>query len=515
MRLLSSADPHVRFNSCNEPIALAGGYAVLSHVWQDIEQSYAEIAALEQEFAPVSDPRLSVKVRKCCRLAQAHGLPWFWVDAPCIDQTNSAELSEAISSMYEWYAQASVCFAHLPDVPSGDHVRAPGSAFRKSVYFRRAWTLQELIAPRRVVFLSADWTVIGDKHELADLLEEITGIDQDVLTFRRPLSDVSVADRLSWALHRNARRPEDIAYCLMGLFGIHMAPLYGEGAYKPGSSRSGFRGANLGAEHALRKLPHRSHLYACATLSLNNTPLHLPRYISSFLASSITKRQCRLRRPSSYGRGSFSRLLAASPSSRAVRSRGYPASRVFPGSRGSGATAHAAITALRDPTRVRRSERLVLPPPNRLLFSSCTVFATSSRPQYSTHVPHALYIYDRYFLLNRALCHYRDTRQHTALLRLAYLPPATVSSISRWAPAISLSSRRSLPALRLLLMDLCIDQVHILLLYTSVAIHCSRSRPALSFRSVRSCIKLTRKSKASASYHVVEHKSQWTPIHAT
>lgn len=134
--------------------------------------------------------------------------------------------------MYEWYAQASICFAHLPDVPSEDNIRASGSAFRKSVYFRRAWTLQELIAPRRVLFLSADWTVLGDKHELADLLEEITGIDRDVLTFRRRLSDVSVADRLSWALHRNARRPEDIAYCLMGLFGIHMAPLYGEGAYK-------------------------------------------------------------------------------------------------------------------------------------------------------------------------------------------------------------------------------------------------------------------------------------------
>lgn len=232
MRVLSSADPHVRFNLCNEPIALDGGYAVLSHVWQDVEQSYAEIVALEQNLAPINDPRLSIKVRKCCRLARAHGFPWFWVDAPCIDQTNSAELSEAISSMYEWYAQASICFAHLPDVPSDDLIRAPGSAFRKSVYFRRAWTLQELIAPRRVVFLSADWTVLGDKQELADLLEEITGIDRDVLTFRRPLSDVSVADRLSWASHRNARRPEDVAYCLMGLFGIHMAPLYGEGGYK-------------------------------------------------------------------------------------------------------------------------------------------------------------------------------------------------------------------------------------------------------------------------------------------
>ncbi|EIW56087.1 HET-domain-containing protein, partial [Trametes versicolor FP-101664 SS1] len=207
-------------------------YAILSHVWQDVEQSFYEMAALEDAHATVDDPRVSIKARECCRLAQTYGLPWVWIDAPCIDKRNSAELSEAIRSMHGWYAKASICFAYLADVErpaDPDLIRAPKSAFRGSAYFRRAWTLQELLAPRRVVFLYADWSVLGEKHDLADVLEETTGIDRDVLTFHRPLSAFSVAHRLSWGSGRDARRPEDKAYCLMGLFDIHMSIRYGEG----------------------------------------------------------------------------------------------------------------------------------------------------------------------------------------------------------------------------------------------------------------------------------------------
>ncbi|KAL1939302.1 hypothetical protein VTO73DRAFT_10105 [Trametes versicolor] len=231
MRLLSSTDKHVRFQSFDGPSAVDGGYAILSHVWEDTEQPYHEMASLEQTSATVDDPRVSSKTRECRRLAETYDLPWFWIDTPCIDKRNSAELSEAIRSMYDWYAQASICFVYLADVerPSDpDLNRSPGSAFRGSAYFRRAWTLQELLAPRRVVFLYADWSELGDKHDLADVLEEITGIPRDVLTFRRPLSDFSVAHRLSWASGRDARRLEDKAYCLMGLFGIHMSVRYGE-----------------------------------------------------------------------------------------------------------------------------------------------------------------------------------------------------------------------------------------------------------------------------------------------
>lgn len=230
MRMLSSMDSRVRFRSFNSLRAVIGDYAVLSHVWNGVEQSYQEIARLERAGVAVNDARLCFKVRECLRLAQVYRCPWVWMDAPCIDKRSSADISESIRSMFKWYSHSSVCFAYLADVPSNsDPIDAPGSAFRRSKYFLRGWTLQELIAPRRVVFLAKDWTVLGDKHDLAGLLEEITGIDADVLTFRRSLSDISVARRLSWASRRETSLPEDMAYCLMGLFDIHMPVLYGEG----------------------------------------------------------------------------------------------------------------------------------------------------------------------------------------------------------------------------------------------------------------------------------------------
>lgn len=228
-RFLSASHPYVKFGSFDHGKVAACGYVILSHVWQDVEQLHEDVFRFERETTAANDPRLSVKIRECHRLARAYGFDWFWIDAPCIDQKNSVELSEAIRSMYHWYASASICFAHLPDVPSHDPIRESGSAFRRSVYFKRGWTLQELIAPPRVIFLSSEWTVLGEKDGLADLLEEITGIDQDVLTLRRPVADVSVARRLSWASLRETRRVEDQAYCLMGLFDICMPVLYGEG----------------------------------------------------------------------------------------------------------------------------------------------------------------------------------------------------------------------------------------------------------------------------------------------
>lgn len=222
-------DSILRFKWFNVPSEVDIGYAVLSHVWRHLEQSFQEAFGLAQEHAAVDDERVSAKVQGCHRLARAYGVPWLWVDAPCIDSRNSAEVSEAITCMYDWYAHASICFAYLPDVPPNDTIRAPNSAFRRSIYFKRGWTLQELIAPRRVVFLAEDWTPIGEKHEFADVLEEITGIDRGILTFDITFEDVSVARRLSWASNRQTTRVEDKAYCLLGLFDIQMPLIYGEG----------------------------------------------------------------------------------------------------------------------------------------------------------------------------------------------------------------------------------------------------------------------------------------------
>jgi hypothetical protein len=145
----------------------------------------------------------------------------------CINKNSSAELSEAINSMFQWYQEAQVCYAYLADVSSdrqGYYV--VNAAVRRSRWFTRGWTLQELLAPATVIFLSESWVEIGTKSSFADTISSATGIARsDMANFR----DANVAVKMSWAANRETTRTEDIAYCLMGLFGVNMPLLYGEG----------------------------------------------------------------------------------------------------------------------------------------------------------------------------------------------------------------------------------------------------------------------------------------------
>ena len=175
------------------------------------------------------DHRLSAKIREACAVARSNGYRYIWIDSCCIDKSSSSELSEAINSMYEWYGRADVCYAYLADVPPGADHQAEDSAFRKSRWFTRGWTLQELIAPRRVEFLSKDWAPVGSKHVLVRLVESVTKINSNALLHLESLDKFSVAQRLSWAANRETTRREDRAYSLLGIFDIHMPTLYGEG----------------------------------------------------------------------------------------------------------------------------------------------------------------------------------------------------------------------------------------------------------------------------------------------
>ncbi|TBU25371.1 hypothetical protein BD311DRAFT_501465 [Dichomitus squalens] len=175
------------------------------------------------------DAKLSRKIREACKVARDAGHRYLWIDSCCIDKTSSSELSESINSMYQWYGRAKVCFAHLADVPAGEDPRAGQSAFRRSRWFTRGWTLQELIAPSAVKFLSQDWIAIGTKATLGYVIEEITGIPIALLLRVKSLGDFSVAQRLSWAGQRETSRKEDKAYSLLGIFSINMPTLYGEG----------------------------------------------------------------------------------------------------------------------------------------------------------------------------------------------------------------------------------------------------------------------------------------------
>ncbi|KAI0350690.1 HET-domain-containing protein [Trametes cingulata] len=228
MHLLCTADGRLRHFSSPRSLPPGERYAILSHVWSDDgEQSFQELKALIESGGSLR--KASAKVREFCRFARSQGYHWVWIDSCCIDKTSSAELSEAINAMYRWYADAHVCYAYLADVSDQEDPRRVSSTFRRSKWFTRGWTLQELIAPRFLVFLSKTWTVIGTKSSLARTIEEVTGVDRDVLTFAKPLEAVSVARRMSWAAGRQTSRLEDEAYSLMGIFGVYMPTIYGEG----------------------------------------------------------------------------------------------------------------------------------------------------------------------------------------------------------------------------------------------------------------------------------------------
>jgi hypothetical protein len=208
-----------------------GSYVILSHTWGNDEVSF-------QEFADLDFARRKAgfaKIEKTCQLAKSRSIRYAWVDTCCIDKTSSAELSEAINSMFRWYQNADVCLAFLFDLAHREWGATPIlltlEILEQCRWFRRGWTLQELIAPLNVEFYDASWDQIGNKEStsLVAILSKITGIQHFALTMPTFFRIVPVGTRMRWAANRETTRPEDMAYCLLGLFDINMPLLYGEG----------------------------------------------------------------------------------------------------------------------------------------------------------------------------------------------------------------------------------------------------------------------------------------------
>lgn len=196
-------------------------YGILSHRWQNEEISYQDvISGCAQRREAYS------KLAKFCRQCAKDELSHAWIDTCCIDQSSSAELSEAINSMFRWYQNAAKCYVYLHDYDRNSDV---GSfSFLNSEWFERGWTLQELIAPNAVHFYDCNWREFGSRQQLCIEIARTTRIPIDVLHGEDP-ANYSVAQRLSWAAKRQTTRLEDQAYCLLGLFDINMPMLYGEG----------------------------------------------------------------------------------------------------------------------------------------------------------------------------------------------------------------------------------------------------------------------------------------------
>lgn len=201
-------------------------YAILSHTWGAVED---EVSFRDIQGENIKeDKRGYFKLEGCCRHAKEDKLKYAWIDTCCINKDSSTELDEAIRSMFRWYREASRCYVYLSDVPTGDKPRDPSSKFRSSRWFRRGWTLQELLAPKHLCFYDQTWTSLEQKTKLAGVIEGITCIPSPFIR-GVPLDNASVAQRLSWAANRATKKEEDMAYCLLGIFGVSMPMMYGEG----------------------------------------------------------------------------------------------------------------------------------------------------------------------------------------------------------------------------------------------------------------------------------------------
>ncbi|KAK1622926.1 heterokaryon incompatibility protein-domain-containing protein [Colletotrichum phormii] len=224
-------------------------YAILSHTWGSEEVIFEDIRTPNQ--TSLRQKAGWPKIGGSCALALKDGLDWIWIDTCCIDKSSSSELSEAINSMFRWYREAEICYAYLEDVPplkyasiigfpnlaadlDSDHIVAienDQKTFLGSRWFTRGWTLQELVAPEKVDFYASNWSFLGTRVDLADVIHKHTMIDKEALELKgaQKLSNFTVWNRMQWAASRETTRVEDTAYCLLGIFEINMPLLYGEG----------------------------------------------------------------------------------------------------------------------------------------------------------------------------------------------------------------------------------------------------------------------------------------------
>jgi len=137
--------------------------------------------------------------------------------------------------MFQWYKDSVVCYAYLADVSdikerestdfmdgeSADFTNSGTMAFQRSKWFTRGWTLQELLAPKHLIFIGNRWNILGTKSDLGDVITSITKIPRKILN-GATLNTVATACKMSWVSGRVTTRPEDIAYCLLGLFDVNM-----------------------------------------------------------------------------------------------------------------------------------------------------------------------------------------------------------------------------------------------------------------------------------------------------
>jgi hypothetical protein len=209
-------------------------YAIASHRWDEHEATYTDVRDAQNTSSSGYQ-----KVKDFAKYVKTHvaGIEWLWIDTCCINKEHATELSRAINLMFEWYREADVCLAYLRDVEkAGDEL-----GLQRSEWFERGWTLQELLAPRTVVFLSRTWEVIGNKGavmsgysgiNVGDGLEKtiakITKVPLEVLQEYQRSIQLSTSEKLRWMDGRKTTEEEDLTYALYGILDVSLGANYGE-----------------------------------------------------------------------------------------------------------------------------------------------------------------------------------------------------------------------------------------------------------------------------------------------
>lgn len=213
------------------------GYAILSHRWSSSEILFHEIDAYGEELRRTKGRHANKaldKILGACFIARQQSFQWMWMDSCCINRRSPMDLTESINSTFRWYREASVCIAYLADIVVPPPRSTTSTLFddrtgRPSIWFTRAWTLQELLAPTSMQFYDSNWRFMGTRGQLAKPIQQITGIKTQFLTGAEDFRSACIATKMSWMAGRQTTQVEDMAYSMLGIFNVSMKASYGDG----------------------------------------------------------------------------------------------------------------------------------------------------------------------------------------------------------------------------------------------------------------------------------------------